>query len=592
MAGSRPSPGPERYWTFHSNLTHWSATGDPLPVMAQKIPSIQDGDWKVNPDGTMVTTWKIRPDIYWHDGTKLTAQDFVFGFEVALDPRLTVQELVPLRPIASVEAPDAQTLVINWKQLWIYGNSNAQHGVPALPRQQVEARYRSEDPVAFDASAAWRDEFIGLGPFKVVKWDLGNFVEAQAFDQYFQGRPKIDKITFKFVADVNVEVAQFLAGAIDVGLIGSMLKPTQLTELRNQWGPGKGMVFSDATLMRMLQFSFRVDGQPWDPKSMGWADDKRFRQAMFYAIDRKELVDVWGVGGYAQAGEYLTLGPDDPVTALARQRNIPTYQYDLKKATQLFSDAGWNKAADGMLRNSAGQTVTFVCCRLASADSNDNRESLAWGQYWKTLGMDVIHPIQPVPAGLAATDARKAGLFGWGGRISNWYFSVSQHYAQLIQSNSPNDANRWTGSNGGGYLNVSYDKLFDQRMQTLAVDQRREVELQLVAAMAEELPVLPVYYNPLGLVARDGITGFATKCGDLKSCAGGTVLDDAVTLISGTSSRLSACRFQPAPIWLSFSKSLEREYSPGPSVGNGTWPVARQVSGPTPWSRWLRPPLR
>jgi hypothetical protein len=49
----KTTPGPDRYLTFHNNLTLWSTTGEPQPRLAQKIPSLQDGDWKVNPDGTM-----------------------------------------------------------------------------------------------------------------------------------------------------------------------------------------------------------------------------------------------------------------------------------------------------------------------------------------------------------------------------------------------------------------------------------------------------------------------------------------------------------------------------------------------------------
>src|SRR5262249_2112998 len=78
----------ERWFIFHGGLTLSDDAGNPVPSAAAKVPSLQDGDWKVNPDGTMEVTWKIRPDVYWHDGTPLTADDFALGFEVIRDPKL------------------------------------------------------------------------------------------------------------------------------------------------------------------------------------------------------------------------------------------------------------------------------------------------------------------------------------------------------------------------------------------------------------------------------------------------------------------------------------------------------------------------
>src|SRR5205814_5614702 len=83
----------ERWYIFHGGLTLADDEGNVVPAAAAKVPSIDDGDWKVNQDNTMEVTWRIRPDVYWHDGTPLTADDFVLGFEVIRDPRLGVATL-------------------------------------------------------------------------------------------------------------------------------------------------------------------------------------------------------------------------------------------------------------------------------------------------------------------------------------------------------------------------------------------------------------------------------------------------------------------------------------------------------------------
>ncbi len=528
--GGTINPGPERYYTFHNNLTIWSETGEPLPRIAQKVPSLQDGDWKVNPDGTMEVTWKLRPDVFWHDGNLLTAEDYIFGLEIALDPRLTLPELTQLshlKGIGGLRSPDPQTLVVTWKQSYIFANSNHQHGIPAISRRQVEPLYRSLELEAFEGSPVWNEELIGLGPYRVTKWEKGSFIEGAAFDKYFLGRPKIDRLTYRFIGDPNVQVANILAGTVDIGLVGTMLKPDQLTEIRNQWGPNKGQVFADSTIMRILQINFRLEGNPWDRQQMPYATDKRFRQGMLHAMDRDQLSEIYN-RGYTTTSLFMTF-PHDPVLALAERSNLPKYAYDPTRAQRLFAEAGWTKGQDGLLRNSAGQTVPFPCCRYSNVESENIRESLAWGADLKTAGLDVQHPIPQVPAGLSSTEQRRLQTLGWGGKIANYYFL--EHYRVLSSGDIGREETRWAGQNSGGWSNAPYDALLDQRFQTLALDPRRQIELQLLRILAEEVPIFPIYMNPLGIVAREGITGFArpecTK--QVQNCVSGQVLNDATT---------------------------------------------------------------
>jgi peptide/nickel transport system substrate-binding protein len=79
----------EHYFIFHGNLTKYDLQGNVIALAAQKVPTLADGDWQVRPDG-MEVTWRLRTDVRWHDGTPLTADDFVFGFQVAIDRELAV----------------------------------------------------------------------------------------------------------------------------------------------------------------------------------------------------------------------------------------------------------------------------------------------------------------------------------------------------------------------------------------------------------------------------------------------------------------------------------------------------------------------
>src|SRR5207244_5034414 len=84
--------GLEHNFTFHAGLTAYDAAGTLKPRGAEKVPSVEDGDWQVGTDGTMRVTWKLRPDVTWHDGVPATAADFVFGVKLLREPGLPFRQ--------------------------------------------------------------------------------------------------------------------------------------------------------------------------------------------------------------------------------------------------------------------------------------------------------------------------------------------------------------------------------------------------------------------------------------------------------------------------------------------------------------------
>ena len=97
-------------YVFHAGLTVYDAQGNLQPRLATKVPRVEDGDWKVLPDGGMEVTWKLKPNLKWHDGTALTAEDFVFGIQLAKDPQLPLPHTGGVNLVREVTAPDADTL--------------------------------------------------------------------------------------------------------------------------------------------------------------------------------------------------------------------------------------------------------------------------------------------------------------------------------------------------------------------------------------------------------------------------------------------------------------------------------------------------
>src|SRR6266508_40890 len=90
-----------------------------VPRLAEAVPTIENNLWRVLPDGRMVLTWKIRENARWHDGTPVTAEDFVFTAAVGPDSEIPVFRDPMYQLIESVEAADARTVLIRWSKPFI-----------------------------------------------------------------------------------------------------------------------------------------------------------------------------------------------------------------------------------------------------------------------------------------------------------------------------------------------------------------------------------------------------------------------------------------------------------------------------------------
>ncbi len=493
------STGPsERWLTYHANLSMFDVEGNVVPQLAQKVPTLQDGDWKVGPDGSMEVTWRIRPEARWHDGQALTSEDYVFSFEMIKDPKVPFTSPGEVSNISGVRAVDPQMLVISYKSTSIWGNHNGVWGLPAIPRHLAEDLYRTGDTSTIGNSPLWGPQWVGLGPFRVLSIEEGVELQAEAFDQYILGRPKIDRLIFKIIPSLEVLQTNLLAGAVDVVTPGASFKPEHINELQRIWTEGEA--FTIPVHWRTLYINH------YDPAAP-WAQDPRFRQAMLLSFPRAEWVQTHQYG-LSEIANYFAAA-DDPLARIADQRGIVKYPYDPTRAQQLFAQAGWTKGPDGLLRNASGQTTgPFLCCRIAGeTDAADVRESLIIVDALKGDGIQAEHPYPATPAGLSGTAARKFSSLAWQGRIAPGRFTEALWLKSWHSGEAPGDGNSWNGGNLGGWTNPAYDRLHDQMTRTLEAAPRQESRLDLIRMINEDLPAIPLWYESLGVAHKKTVTG-------------------------------------------------------------------------------------
>lgn len=107
-------PGDQASYFLHRHLVAHDNVGNPLPTLAAELPAQDRGTWVVSPDGTMTTTYRLRPNVTWHDGQPLSPQDFVFAWRVSRDRELPIGARPIAAQITGVDALDDLTLVLRW----------------------------------------------------------------------------------------------------------------------------------------------------------------------------------------------------------------------------------------------------------------------------------------------------------------------------------------------------------------------------------------------------------------------------------------------------------------------------------------------
>ena len=179
---------------FNSPLLAFDPPGNPAPLLAEAAPSIENGTWRLFPDGRMETTVRIRPGARWHDGTPVTAQDAIFGATVSREfPDLQLSTnygSALFKDLENIDSPDDRTLVAQWRRPfaqadWLFSYLFG----PPLPKHILEESYLA-DRASFTNLRYWSTDFVGSGPFIVREFIPSTSMQLMANDDYVLGRPR------------------------------------------------------------------------------------------------------------------------------------------------------------------------------------------------------------------------------------------------------------------------------------------------------------------------------------------------------------------------------------------------------------------
>lgn len=446
------------------------------PQLAESVPSLENGLWRLLPDGRMETTWKIKQNARWQDGTPFTADDLVFTIRLGQDKELVaLGGHIAFDDIESISASDARTAIVRWKRPFIFADKlfTTEITMP-LPKHLLERAYVEDKPNLLNL-AYWNREFIGAGPFKLRDWLEGSYLVLQAFDQYVLGRPNIDEIVVKFMPDSNALMANILAGEIDINL-GRGPSLDQGIQVRDQWRDGRLDVGLVNWILLYPQF---IDPRP------AVIGDARFRRALMHALDRQEMADslMWGLVPLADSIVNTRLPQFQAIDS-----RVVRYEYDPRRAVQMIEALGYTRGADGIFRDSAGQRLS-VEIRATEEQEIQVKVMLAAAAYWQRAGVPTETVV--IPFQRRRDREYRASRPGFES-IRNP--DGDRGIARAHSSTTALAENNFEKSgNNARYINPEFDALIDRYFATIPTRERLEVVGDIVHHSTDLLTAMGLF---------------------------------------------------------------------------------------------------
>jgi peptide/nickel transport system substrate-binding protein len=279
--------------------------------------------WSVSPDH-LTYTFKLRPNVLFHDGSKLTSTDVKASYERIAHPPPGVVSVrkVDYAAIGSIETPDPHTIVfhLQWPEAAMLANF-------ASPWNCIYSAAKLAADPQFP-----KTQILGSGAFVFNEYAKGQYWRGSRWDKYFQpGKPYLDGYRADFMTGAAVMNA-YKAGRIAAEFRG--ITPVQRDELAEALGDR--VEVSESPWLSNLLVVFNTKRPPFN--------DARVRRALSLAIDRwgaaaklQDTTFLKYVGGVMRPGSNMATPESELVTIPGFSRDIGASR---DEARQLLADAG------------------------------------------------------------------------------------------------------------------------------------------------------------------------------------------------------------------------------------------------------------
>ncbi len=442
---------------------------NPVPLLVTEMPSMQNGG--ISADGKTITL-KLRNDITWSDGTPITADDFIFTYQMIVNPKNTVASTNPYDKIDTMTAPDPQTVVTKFKDPYAPWMGALWHGI--LPKHVLQPVFDKDGTID---NADWnRKPTVGCGPFNFAEWESGSFARFTARDDYWGGRPKLDEIFIRFVPDDASQVAALKNGDGD---LGTFISYSDIPDLEKA-----GVVMYKAFSGYNEGWYFFLDPKKGHPA----LQDPNVRQAIGLAFDRNALVKDLLLGKTApSATDWDNTPYVDP--------SVQPWPYDPEKAKQLLDQAGWKDTNGDGVRDKNGVELVLKY-GTTTREIRQNTQAVAQQQLAAVgIKLDLLN----YASDTFFNDYSKGGPAATG-QLDIFEYSQAPKFpdpdiAEWLCSEIPSK-DKPQGTNWAGLCDKDLDALFQKQATQVDFAERQKTFQQITKMIFDKVYWLGLWQDP------------------------------------------------------------------------------------------------
>jgi ABC-type transport system substrate-binding protein len=448
---------------FHDGLFDWGPDGKVKPLLVkQKL---------VSADGLTVT-WKLQPNVKFHDGTPFNAAAVKWNLERKIQKKQSPYDLLPFN---TVEVVDDLTARVKLDRPY-----------PALDAVLANRSFSMYSPTFSQkvGDAGLKTQQSGVGPFILTSFVPNEAIRLKKNPNYWQkGLPYLDEIIIRIVNDPNTRATMLAAGDADVAL---QLSSPDVQRFKN--AQGFRVLEGQGSQQYYIVMNSRRPG----------LDDKRVRQAFNYAVDKEGIVQKVYLGN-ARVAQAMYATP-----SLEGFTPAGAYPYDPDKAKKLLDEAGWRVGSGGIREKDGKKLSVDMWTRKGSTPGDYEISELVQGML-KAVGVDckltllepaTFNPRVSVPPEKSQYDMVSMGFNAPTGHVD---YVLNMLYSS--KAFPPRYYNR-------AYMVVpDVDQMIEKANATRNREEQHKLYAQILKRMHDEAPLIQLVDLTQAVAFRDNVRG-------------------------------------------------------------------------------------